>query len=130
VQSNQASAPSIVLVEDDVAVLNALTFVFETDGYCVRAYGDAEAFLACAPCGGAACLIVDQHLPGLSGLDLLKHLRARGETVPAILVTSNPSAAAQRQAMCVGVEIIEKPLLGDSLSRRVREMFAMPAAQS
>jgi DNA-binding response OmpR family regulator len=70
--------------------------------------------------------VLDQRLPGLSGLDLLERYRARGETSPAILITTNPSAATRERARTAGVEIVEKPLLGQGLTRRVLELVGSP----
>jgi FixJ family two-component response regulator len=120
----KADPPLVVLVEDDPAVLSALTFAFETDGYAVRACADAEDLLASPPDGTRFCLVIDEKLPGLSGLDLLARLRARGVDAPAILITTRPNDPTRRRAAAAGVEIVEKPLLGDALPRMVRAAFA------
>jgi two-component system, LuxR family, response regulator FixJ len=113
-------SPTVILVEDDPAVLGALAFAFETDGYAVRSYANAEALLAAPPDRGRHCLVIDEKLPGLSGLDLLARLRIFGVATPAILITSNPTYLTRRRAAAAGVEIVEKPLLGDRLSKMVR----------
>ena len=112
-----------MLVDDDAALLNALSFAFETEGYEVRSFADAEALLAdpAAP-AGSVCLILDQRLPGMSGLALLSALRAQNVGAPAILITTHPSAAVRREAAEQGVEIVEKPLLGADLASKVRTL--------
>lgn len=115
-------AAALVLVDDDPALLHALSFAFETEGYDVRAFADAESMLADPRTfRGSLCLVLDQRLPGMSGLALLAELRAQNLAVPAILITSNPPPAVRREAHAAGVEIVEKPLLGNILATKVRE---------
>jgi two-component system, LuxR family, response regulator FixJ len=117
----------LVLVEDDRAVLGALTFAFETEGYQVAAFRDPASALAAAETKGASCLVIDQRLPGMSGLELVAHLRAEGVAAPALLITTNPTAQLHRDAAAAEIEIVEKPLLGDVLAAKVRALA--PAAR-
>ncbi|MGA3004375.1 MAG: response regulator [Acetobacteraceae bacterium] len=98
----------MALVDDDLAVLDSLKFLLETAGYTVATYSSATAFLAdrtTAP----ACLIVDQHMPSMSGLELLAHLRQEATGVPALMITGSPSAAVIARANQLGVAVLEKP---------------------
>lgn len=114
-----------MLVDDDAALLHALSFAFETEGYEVRGFADAESLLADPKARHAAvCFVLDQRLPGLSGLSLLAELRAQKLVAPAILITSNPPAAVRREARAIGAEIVEKPLLDGLLANKVREAIA------
>ena len=70
------------------------------------------------------CLIVDQKMPGMSGLDLIAKLRDRHDATPAILITSNPSPALREQAKQAEVPIVEKPLLGNALLEKIRHVVA------
>lgn len=110
-------------MDDDPDLLHALSFAFETEGYDVRSFADAESLLAHpkAP-QETVCLVLDQRLPGMSGLALLAALRARNVAAPAILITSNPPAAVRREARAAGVEIVEKPLLDGVLARKVHDV--------
>lgn len=118
-------ATALVLVDDDPALLNALSFAFGIEGYEVRSFGDAETLLSDASAQrDSVCLVLDQRLPGLSGLALLAALRAKGVSAPAILITSNPPPAVRRQAEAAGVEIVEKPLLDGVLAGKVRDAVA------
>lgn len=113
---------ALVLVDDDPALLNALSFAFELEGYDVRGFADAESLLKDPETSrGSVCLVLDQKLPGMSGLALLAELRAQHVAAPAILITSNPPAAVRREARAAGVEIVEKPLLDNILATKVRE---------
>lgn len=110
---------TMALVEDDAAVLKALKFAFETAGYTVYVFSDAETMLA-APPNGCACFVLDLKLPGMSGLDLYDRLRSNGQTAPAILITTHPSTEAVTRAAAASVAIVEKPLLGEVLADAVR----------
>lgn len=117
-----------MLVDNDAALLHALSFAFETDGYEVHAFADAESLLAHPDARHASvCFVLDQKLPGMSGLALLAALRAENITAPAILITSNPTASVRREAQAAGVEIVEKPLLDGLLASKVREAVAFRA---
>lgn len=119
--------PAILLVEDDPAVVNALTFSLELEGFDVCAYADGETLLSSTPLPTRGCLVLDYHLPGMDGLNLLERLRAANVTLPAILITTNPRKALLAQAAEAGAEIIEKPLLTDALRDSVRTALAAAA---
>lgn len=104
-----------------------MTFSFATQGYAVRAFSDAEALLASSEAVEPLCIVLDQKLPGRTGLALLAELRARDVSAPAILITSNPTARVRQAAAAAGVEIVEKPLLGHALEAKVREALARRA---
>lgn len=118
-----ARTPSIVLVDGDPAVANAIQFAFELEGIEVRAFADAESLLAVGP-PTTRCLVLDYNLPGMDGLDLLARLREAKVAAPAILVTTNPRAVLRERASAAGVSIIEKPLLTDALLDSVRAVLA------
>lgn len=114
----------MVLVENDPALLRALSFAFETEGYRVRAHLDGRSALAALPIEQGACVVIDQRLSDCTGLDLLTRLRGRGVCAAAILITSNPSTEIRAIAAAAGAEIVEKPLLGDALASKVRQALA------
>ena len=115
---------TIVVVDDDAAVLNALRFALETEGFLVRSFSSADALWTAPGIETAACLIIDENLPDEPGLRLLERLRRRGLTTPAVLVTTDPSRATQAQAARLDAPIVEKPLLGDALFALVRRLIA------
>ncbi len=71
--------------------------------------------------GACNRLVVDQKMPGLSGLDLIAKLRDRRIAAPAILITGHPSMLRQR-AEKADVRIVEKPLPGDVLLAKIRDV--------
>jgi FixJ family two-component response regulator len=115
----------LVVVDDDEHVLNALHFAFETEGYEVRTCRSGEELLAAPPEHADTCLIIDERLPGMSGLEAIARLRAVGIAAPAILITSHPSLHVRKRAAAACVEIVEKPLLDATLGQKVRTALAM-----
>ena len=111
----------VLVVDDDPAVLNALTFSLRIEGFQVRAYANGLELLDDPDLPVCGCLVVDQTMPGMAGLDVVASLRARHVALPAILITTNPSVMLRRRAADAGIRVIEKPLLGDALSRGIRE---------
>jgi FixJ family two-component response regulator len=113
--------PLVYVVDDDVAVRRALAFTLDLEGFAVESCGSAEALLGLELQTARAFLVIDERLPDLSGLQALKRLRGRGVRLPAVLVTSHPTAALRAAATAAGAPILEKPLLGETLVQAVRE---------
>jgi two-component system response regulator FixJ len=118
------------VVDDDPAVRNSLKFSLELEGLSVGVYAGADELLQDADLARFGCLIIDQHMPGRSGLDLVADLRTRQIRVPVILITSHPSRALIAQSEKAGVPIVEKPLLGDALLDKIRSLLASPTRAS
>lgn len=127
--SSAAPAHHLILVDDDPHILSALRFAFETEGYEVVTFRSGEELLKALPLRPDTCLVLDERLPGISGLEAVARLRSAGMTAPVILVTSNPSAAVRSRAAAANIDIVEKPLLDGTLARKVRAAFGgAPAA--
>jgi two-component system, LuxR family, response regulator FixJ len=109
------------IVDDEPAVRNSLKFSLEIEGLAVAVFAGANELLRERDLSRFRCLVVDQNMPGLNGLDLVAELRSRQIPVPIILITSNPSKALVARAETAGVPIVEKPLLGNALMDKVRE---------
>ena len=116
--------PVIVIVDDDFAVRNSLAFALTEEGFLVRTYCSAEMLLDGVLLSDASCLVIDQKLPGLSGLGLVDELRRRDVVAPVILITTGPTAQIRRAAAAAGIAIIEKPLIGDSLFNQIQSQIA------
>lgn len=119
--------PSILLVDDDAALRTALTFNLGIEGFQVESYDSGEALLLRHQ-PPATCLLLDQNLPGVSGLDALRQLRRRGVNAPAVIMTSHPSLRLRREIAELGAQLVEKPLLGDGLISTLRAVIAAHAA--
>ncbi|MDO8379862.1 response regulator transcription factor [Phenylobacterium sp.] len=120
--------PNIVLVDDDIALRTALTFTLELDGFVVTALGSGEDLLNCTLPDAPACLVLDQNMGGLTGLDSLAQLRSRAIDLPALLITSHPRQSVRDAAAALGAVIVEKPLLGDALLSEIDAALKRQAA--
>jgi len=114
------SHPIIAVVDDDAAVRNSLKFSLEIDGFVVRTYASAEDFLRSGNLSDFQCLVIDQDMPQMKGVELVAALRQEGLTIPALLISGRVTLAVARQASAVGIPIIEKPFLGNALSDSIR----------
>jgi two-component system response regulator FixJ len=110
----------VAVVDDDIAVVDSIRFLLELEGHKVRTYNSAAGFLVdrgTLP----ACLIADQHMPGITGLDLVARLRGDGVDIPVLLITGAPSPAIAARAAQLGVEaVLDKPPAEDELLRFVK----------
>ena len=100
---------AVAIVDDDPAVLDSLRFLLEAAGHPVASYASAAAFLA-DRLTRHACLILDHHMPQMTGLELAAKLHASGAPIPVLLITGAPSPAIVSRAAQLGIEkVIEKP---------------------
>jgi two-component system response regulator FixJ len=110
----------VAIVDDDLAVLDSLRFLLELEGHKVRTFSSAARFLDNRP-ASPACLIADQHMPGMTGLDLVARLRGEGINVPILLITGARSATIDARAAQLGVEsVLDKPPAEEEVLRFVR----------
>lgn len=105
----------MILVDDDVALRTALRFSLELDGFAVETFASGEDVLKASLPHRDGCLIFDQNLPGITGIETLSILRSRAIHLPALLITSHPGAGVRDAAARANATIVEKPLLGDAL---------------
>lgn len=103
------------VVDDDPAVLDSMKFLLKAAGYEVHAYPTADQFLA-DEAGRPDCLIVDQHMPRMTGLELAAQLREEGAEIPMLLVTGSLSPAIAARAASLGIEaVLGKPAEPEAL---------------
>lgn len=107
---------TVAVVDDDQGVRESLRFLLETAGFDVDTFDSACDFLTAAPDKDPDCVLIDQHMPRLTGLDLLIRLRTQGKALPVAIMTGSPSADLQRRAEELGaLMVIEKPLAEEVL---------------
>jgi two-component system, chemotaxis family, CheB/CheR fusion protein len=111
-----SSAARVYVVDDDPEIRAAMREVLENGGRVVRDFASAEAFLASYNSGGEGCLVLDAHMPDMSGVALIDALRARGDHLPVILITGSGDVGLAVAAMRTGAcDFIEKPVGRDEL---------------
>ena len=116
---NQKNAKTILLVDDDPALVSSLEFILGIEGYAVRTYGRGRELLDDKNLPERGCMVIDQRLPDIDGLKLIGALRARAVKLPAILITTNPNRALRRRAEEADVTIVEKPLITGALFQQI-----------
>jgi FixJ family two-component response regulator len=114
----------VILVDDDAAVCEGLSELLNSVGIDTMSFGSAAEFLAARLPDRPGCLILDVRMPGLSGLDLQRHLAERGISKPIVFLTGHGDIAMSVQAMKAGaVDFLTKPVRDqtflDAVSRAV-----------
>ena len=100
----------ISIVDDDASVRAAADNFLSSHGYTVNTFASAEDFLRSARLDDSSCVVTDVHMPGMSGLDLLKVVRSQGNNIPFILITAFPSDSIRARAAKAGAhELLDKP---------------------
>ena len=112
----------VTVVDDDPAMLKALERLLGAKGFDVEAFASAEAFLASGTAAKAACLILDIHLGGMSGIELRHRLAASGSRLPVIFITALDDEATRKAAMEAGcVALLRKPFLSRLLLNAIEK---------
>jgi len=117
-----ADPREIFIVDDDPLVLNALSVVLSREGYQVTGFGEGASFLAAAKTRTPTCIILDVHMPGQSGLDILKELNAQQYPAPIFIISGVGDIPMAVEAIKNGaLDFIEKPFDATTVVTRVRE---------
>lgn len=112
----------IFVVDDDPGVRAALSAVFSREGYRVTCFVDGPSFLAAARARTPACIVLDVHIPGRSGLEVLKELDAQNYATPIFMMSGQGDIPMAVDAVKNGaLDFIEKPFRGSDVVARVRE---------
>lgn len=120
--------PMVYLVDDDESIRFLMRTLLEGDGIDVATYATAEEFLASYRHELSGCLVLDLHLPGISGLELQRILVQRGMQMPIIFFTAQGSVPKAVMALKNGaVDFVEKPFDNKDLLRRIREYLRLDA---
>ena len=105
----------VAVVAADDTLRDSFHFLLESSGYKVLAHQSGASLLA-GPLSALACIVVDHSPPALNGLELMEHIRSRGDTTPAVLIAVPLSTQdAERASKLTAVTVLEKPLVADSL---------------
>jgi FixJ family two-component response regulator len=106
----------IAIIDDDASIRNGARALLKSLGYATATFASAEEFLESARLQQAACLITDVQMPGMSGVDLQDHLKARGDVTPVIFVTAFPEEELRQRVLSAGAfGFLAKPFSEDCL---------------
>lgn len=120
------AALTVYVVDDDPSVRDSLALMLGLAGYRTSSFADAEALLAAYRPDWTGCVVADLRLPGRSGIELQAELRARGSSLPFVVVTAHgdvPTARAAFQAQAV--DFIEKPFDQAQLRAAIETAFGL-----
>lgn len=115
----------IFVVDDEEAVRRTLSLVLTAGGYRVTCFPDGDALLAVARERTPVALLLDVHIPGRSGLDILKELNGEDYPAPIFMISGQGDIAMAVAAIRSGaLDFIEKPFRGPELLTRLDEAIA------
>lgn len=113
---------TVAVVDGDEAVRQSLEMLLGSLHLGVAAFPNGEALLDALGTISPDCVITEVFLPGMSGIDLLRELRARGWPVPVIVVATHADVPLAVEAMQVGaLDFVEKPIIERVIVKRVKE---------
>lgn len=116
------SVQTICIVDDDPAVRDALTVVFELEGFKVEGFSDGDAFIRSVGDIQPACVVLDVHMPGRSGIDILKSLNAEHFPAPIFIISGQGDIPMAVEAIRNGAfDFIEKPFTADKVVERINQ---------
>jgi FixJ family two-component response regulator len=111
----------ISIVEDDPPFRESMRKLLSSLGYTVEVFPSAADFLASPFLTATACLVTDVQMPGMTGVELHRHLIAAGYAIPTILVTAYPDEVVRRRVLKDGVVCyLGKPVDDEHLERCLR----------
>ncbi|MCX2723616.1 response regulator transcription factor [Roseibium salinum] len=120
-----ADADAIYIVDDDPAVRDALSVLFNMEGYVVETFSDGDTFIDSASRAVPACVMLDVHMPGRSGIEILKALNAENYPAPIFIISGQGDIPMAVEAIRNGAfDFVEKPFNAETVLERVKEGIA------
>jgi FixJ family two-component response regulator len=116
------SKTTVAVVDDDASFSKAICRLLRAAGFYPISYSSAESYLAAQASFRPACLVLDIHLGGISGLELQQRLHDLGDATPIIFVTAHDESDAREQALKAGcANYFRKPVHRDQLLEAIRK---------
>jgi FixJ family two-component response regulator len=114
----------VAVVDDDEGMRQAMRRVLETEGFVTEMFSTAEDFLATDVVSRARCLVLDIRLPGISGVELHRHLRSAGNAIPTIFVTAHDELCLRGVALRETDRCLVKPFPAEALVQAVNQSIS------
>jgi two-component system, OmpR family, response regulator MprA len=116
--------PRVLVAEDDRSVRESLTRALKLEGYDVEAVSDGAQALDAYDVAAPAVVVLDVMMPNVDGLTVCRRLRARGSTVPILMLTARHEVADRVSGLDAGADdYVVKPFALDELSARLRALL-------
>jgi two-component system response regulator FixJ len=120
--------PFVHVIDDDEAMRESLAFLLDTSGLAARTYESAASFLDQLDAAQPGVIVTDVRMPEMTGLELVRRLKARNAPLPIIMITGHGDVPLAVEAMKAGVvDFLEKPFEEDSLLSAIRAALAESA---
>ena len=115
----------IAIVDDEAAVRKALWRLLSASNLGAETFSSGQAFLGSLTSERPDCVVLDLHMPGLSGLDVLQRMSSAGVTLPTIVITGYDEPDAEMKCMAAGASAyLRKPLDDKTLLATVASALA------
>jgi FixJ family two-component response regulator len=115
----------VAIVDDEPSVRTALARLLSASSFEAKTYGSAEEFIESIRAGVPECLVVDIHMPELTGLDLQRYLARAGIKIPTMVITAFNDVETREQCAAIGaIAFLTKPLHGPTLIDTIRKAAA------
>ena len=120
--SGSVSPPLIAVVDDDASVRKALGRLLRAAGFESRSFASGAEFLHACRRESPDCVVLDMHMPEMSGLEVLKRMNASGLFLPVVLITADDESGRCQRVLDEGaVSWLRKPVDGPHLIQRVEQ---------
>jgi FixJ family two-component response regulator len=124
------AGPVVCVVDDDASVRESLVRLLAAQDWAAVPYASAEELIERQPLAAVGCIVLDYQMPGMSGLELQRHLAKYGAAPPVVFLTGHGDLEAGVQAMKLGaVDFLVKPPDAQLLYEAVRKALARHAAE-
>lgn len=128
--SCQSAEPVIAIVDDEAPVRTGLERLVRSQGYRAAGYASGTDFLRSLDSARPDCVLLDLHMPVLSGCDVLAALRERSESIPVIVVTGNADADVPRKVTALGAMLcLNKPVDASTLFDAINSALRIAEAR-
>ena len=106
---------SVAVVDDEAPVRVAVGRLLRLADYDVAAFASGEEFLGSLASCQPACVLLDVHMPGLTGFDVIKQMRGAHIDIPVIFITASDARDIHQTAAQCGARLLRKPFSNDAL---------------
>jgi FixJ family two-component response regulator len=124
------TAPVIAVIDDDASVRRALQRLLQSAGFMVETFATAREFLEADDWAQTACLVLDVHLPAMSGVQLQAYLAASGVPIPIVFITAYDDLSTRERVQRAGaVAYLRKPVDQSTLIEAISRALGQGASE-
>jgi FixJ family two-component response regulator len=125
-EESAGQRPLVAVVDDDESVRESLPDLLGEFGFDARPFASAAEFLVSDSLGQTKCLLLDIAMPGMTGFDLQRELKVRGQNIPIIFITAEKDDTVRRRALERGaVEFLLKPFSDTALLKALNTALGL-----